>query len=300
MMKLRGGEKGDSFRTAGVTDYAKRFGVDLFAATVTAFALSPFVTTTDKSVASWRSGRSPDIMSTVRRGVKELFTRPHRYVARKEFLFVWGIYTATYATANFVMSASMIGGQNREEAALSTFAATTAVNVPCSVAQDRFYTRWFGTQRPKPLPIGSYAAFATRDAMTVLASFSLPHVIADLYAAGDETVRDRVFVKAQIICPVAMQLLSTPLHVVGLHLYNSPGASFSERVAEISRSYTKTAFMRICRILPAFGLAGVLNNGLREWGEETFVPVGLRLDELAHANADDEEDIVPLVGQTDV
>ena len=54
---------------------AKRFGVDVFAATVTAFALSPFVTTIDKSVASWRSGRAPNIMSTVRTGVRELLTR---------------------------------------------------------------------------------------------------------------------------------------------------------------------------------------------------------------------------------
>eukprot|EP00939_MAST-03C_sp_MAST-3C-sp1_P002735 g2735.t1 len=186
------------------------------------------------------------------------------------------------------MSTSMLRGQDREEAAMTTFAATTAVNVPCSVAQDRFYTRWFGTQRPKPLPIGSYASFAARDAMTVLASFSLPHIIADYCANGDDKVRDSVFVKAQVICPVAMQLLSTPLHVVGLHLYNTPGASLTERLAEISRSYSKTAFMRICRILPAFGLAGVLNNSLRDWGEERFVPVGLRHDELARAA--EEED----------
>ena len=201
-------------------DVARRFGVDMFSATVTAFALSPFVTTVDKSVACWRSGRAPDIMSTVRSGVRELFTRPHRYIARKEFLFVWGIYTATYATANCVMSASMMGKQRREDAAFTTFAATTAVNVPCSVLQDRFFTRWFGTQRPKPLPGLSYASFATRDAMTVLASFSLPHLIADRFSGGDQAKRDEIFVSAQIVCPVAIQLLSTPLHVVGLHLYN--------------------------------------------------------------------------------
>ena len=49
-----------------------------------------------------------------------------------------------------------------------------------------------------------------------------------------------------------------------------------ERLAEISKSYNKTAFMRICRILPAFGIAGVLNNGLRSWGEDMLVPMELR------------------------
>jgi hypothetical protein len=119
--------------------------------------------------------------------------------------------------------------------------------------------------------------------MTVMASFSLPHLIADRYSGGDEAKRDDIFVKAQLVCPVAMQLISTPLHVVGLHLYNVPGATVTERLAEISKSYCKTAFMRICRILPAFGIAGVLNNGLRDWGEEKFLPMELRLDGLACA-----------------
>lgn len=196
------------------TSLTKRFGVDFFAATVTALALSPFVTTIDKSVAAWRSGRSKNIMSTVRRGVFEMFTKPHRYIARKEFLFVWGVYTATYATANCVMSGSMmLGKQKREDAALTTFAATTMVNIPGSVMQDRFFTRWFGAQTPKPLHFGSYSCFAVRDALTVLASFSLPHVIADYNSNGDDERRNEIFVKAQLICPVVIQLVSTPLHV---------------------------------------------------------------------------------------
>ena len=264
---------------------AKRFGVDVFSASVTALALSPFVTTIDKSVAAWRSGRSPDIMSTVRRGVAELFTKPIRYVARKEFLFVWGIYTATYATANLAMSTSMMyGKQKREDAAVTTFAATTAVNIPASVMQDRFFTRWFGATRPKPLPLGSYGLFGARDAMTVLASFSLPHIVADHYANGNEERRNEIFVKAQVVCPVAIQLISTPLHVIGLHMYNSPDATLAERVGEVKRSYTKTAFMRFCRILPAFGIAGVLNNGLRDYGEQTFLPENMRLDGLEIEN----------------
>ena len=62
-----------------------------------------------------------------------------------------------------------------------------------------------------------------------------------------------------------------------------------ERLAEISKSYNKTAFMRICRILPAFGIAGVLNNGLRSWGEDMLVPMELRHDELAAASESDSE-----------
>lgn len=268
----------------------KRFGVDFFSATVTAFALSPFVTTIDKSVAAWRSGRANDIMSTVRRGVVELFTKPHRYIARKEFLFVWGIYTATYATANCVLSASMmLGKQKRADAAVTTFAATTMVNVPGSVMQDRFFTRWFGTQTPKPLPFGSYGCFAVRDAMTVLASFSLPYLIADQCSNSDDERRNKIFVKAQLICPVIIQLFSTPLHIVGLHLYNSPGATLSERFGEIKRSYNKAAFMRICRILPAFGIAGVLNNGIRGWGEQLFLSENLWLEGLAQAAEIEDE-----------
>lgn len=79
------------------------------------------------------------------------------------------------------------------------------------------------------------------------------------------------------------------VHVIGLHLYNSPGASLYERLVEVKRTYSKTAFMRICRILPAFGIAGVLNNWLRECGEQVFLDENLWLDELAHAAETEDE-----------
>ena len=64
-----------------------------------------------------------------------------------------------------------------------------------------------------------------------------------------------------------MQLLSTPLHLHGLDLYNrNTTLSVNERIAFIKKEYAKTALARMARILPAFGIGGVLNKKIRKEG----------------------------------
>lgn len=69
---------------------------------------------------------------------------------------------------------------------------------------------------------------------------------------------------AQFITPAAVQLVSTPLHLLGLDLYNRPGASSGERSAKVLRDWAKSAAARICRIVPAFGVGGVVNMKVRK------------------------------------
>jgi hypothetical protein len=68
---------------------------------------------------------------------------------------------------------------------------------------------------------------------------------------------------AQFITPAAVQLVSTPLHLLGLDLYNRPDASGAERSAKVVRDWAKSAVARICRIVPAFGVGGVVNMKVR-------------------------------------
>ena len=64
-----------------------------------------------------------------------------------------------------------------------------------------------------------------------------------------------------------MQLLSTPLHLHGLDLYNRNTAlSVNEKIAFVKREYLKTSLARMARILPAFGIGGVLNKKVRKEG----------------------------------
>jgi hypothetical protein len=120
----------------------------------------------------------------------------------------------------------------------------------------------FGLRPPSNLPKLSYALFGMRDSLTIAASFTLPPYVAfELQARGYS--KEVALNMAQLSCPVAIQFLSTPLHLAGLDLYNNPQHSSKERWGLVKREYLKSAFARMGRILPAFGIGGVLNRKLR-------------------------------------
>ena len=65
-------------------------------------------------------------------------------------------------------------------------------------------------------------------------------------------------------------MFSTPLHLWGLDLYNRPGIRVTERVKRVVRDWGSSSVARMCRIVPAFGVGGVINGGMRRgmivWG----------------------------------
>ena len=69
---------------------------------------------------------------------------------------------------------------------------------------------------------------------------------------------------AQFVAPASVQLLSTPLHLLGLDLYNrGQTLSWRDRWAMVRKNWALSAIARICRIVPAFGVGGVVNSKLR-------------------------------------
>jgi len=100
--------------------------------------------------------------------------------------------------------------------------------------------------------------------MTVFAAFNLPPLIAPLLPLSQsvETQISRASA-AQFLAPAAIQLLSTPLHLWGLDLYNRPGVNWRERVGRVSRDWLGSSFARMARVVPAFGVGGVVNGGVR-------------------------------------
>lgn len=124
----------------------------------------------------------------------------------------------------------------------------------------------FGTGDPKPMSVKSMGLFAARDSMTILASFSLPGIISahmQRDMAVGKTTADTV---AQLVTPVSMQIFNTPMHLLGLDIYNRPDANGVERRQFIQREYVKTVLARMARIFPAFGIGGVVNKYVRKTG----------------------------------
>lgn len=69
---------------------------------------------------------------------------------------------------------------------------------------------------------------------------------------------------AQLSSPVLVQIVATPLHLLGLDLYNRPGIPMTERLCHLKKIYTHSVLLRMLRFLPAFGIGGVVNIELRK------------------------------------
>ena len=111
--------------------------------------------------------------------------------------------------------------------------------------------------------------------MTIFASFNLPPAIAprllDLPPSAQKrlsgilSTESRRNNTAQFFAPAAMQLISTPIHLLGLDLYNRQGdISMTRRFARITRDWAVSALARMCRIIPAYGVGGVVNANMRK------------------------------------
>jgi len=128
--------------------------------------------------------------------------------------------------------------------------------------------RVFGTGKPRELPLATYALFATRDAGTMIAAFTMPPLLAAAMSSSSSSSLTlspaAATTTTQLVCPVAMQCVTSPLHIVGLDLYNHPGsAPLKARLAFVRALYARTTAARIGRIGPAFSIGGVSNNLVR-------------------------------------
>jgi len=243
-----------------------RVAVETLSGVTSAFVVSPFVSIIDKAITTNASGVEP-LIPAVKNGLKTLLFRPIYFLKQPSFLFIWGVFSGTYAVANNVEA---LCGRNQIESLYPKFACSAATNVTLSVAKDYAFARMFGIGPIKPMPSSSLGLFATRDSMTILASFTLPPIIARELVSKMAFTSKNADITAQLLAPVSMQILSTPLHILGLDLYNksSRDVKFTERLMFIKQEYLKTLMARVSRIFPAFGIGGVLNKRLRRQGHE--------------------------------
>jgi hypothetical protein len=69
---------------------------------------------------------------------------------------------------------------------------------------------------------------------------------------------------AQFLAPAAVQVFSTPMHLLGLDFYNrNGGTTMRERWVVVRRAWAISCVARLGRIVPAFGVGGVVNAGVR-------------------------------------
>jgi len=121
---------------------------------------------------------------------------------------------------------------------------------------------------PRPVPLPSYVLFAIRDCLTIFASFNVPPLLGPILSAQVSEEWNKKLsgaTAAQFLAPAGIQLFSTPLHLLGLDLYNRNGkeVTWSDRLKIVKKNWAVSSAARICRIIPAFGVGGVVNAKVR-------------------------------------
>ncbi|ORY83639.1 hypothetical protein BCR37DRAFT_378606 [Protomyces lactucae-debilis] len=237
-----------------------RLTVDLLSAAAASATISPIICIIDRSIIEATSGKSPSIIQSMKTSTRHLIRSPVSFLTSLPFLLLYGVYFATYATANVfdTIQTRAVPEWSKQTNGFGKFIATTAVNLSACVYKDVHYAKLFGTGQPRPLPLASYGLFSARDSLTIFASFNVPSLLAPYIGLN----------VAQLTVPCAMQLFSTPMHLLGLDVYNRPGPSIpiASRWQEVKKRYWKSTAARIMRILPAFGVAGIVNRDVRRRG----------------------------------
>ncbi|KAI1079111.1 hypothetical protein F5B20DRAFT_179391 [Whalleya microplaca] len=252
-----------------------RLTADFASAACAASMVAPLISMLDRSIMENASGRST-LATSLQTSLKSLVRRPHTMLFSKPVALIFMLYGGTYLTANTLDTAtSTVRGEPAPHVTAGTakFAASSAANVGLCIYKDQVYVRMFGPAvggPPRPVPLPSFALFALRDCMTIFASFNVPPLLGPVLTErmGAELQR-RVSgtTVAQFAAPAAVQLLSTPIHLWGLDLYNRPTASgvgWRDRWRLVRRNWAVSTTARIGRIVPAFGLGGTVNMKVRK------------------------------------
>jgi hypothetical protein len=238
----------------------KRVGIDALAAATAAFFVAPFITIVDRSVIENASG-TRKLKVAFKDLSLSLVKNPFQFIVRKEFRYVYGVYCGTYFSANIADSFCEWHEMDNQ---IPKFLSTTAANMSLGIMKDRAFARMFGTLTSTArFPLMSIAFFTMRDSVTIAASFNAPKVVAEKLKVKLGMEKERSLKVAQLLCPISIQFLSTPMHLMALDLYNNQKATTSQHFKFVRREYIKSTLARICRIAPAFGIGAIGNRSVR-------------------------------------
>ncbi|KAF2275619.1 uncharacterized protein EI97DRAFT_419956 [Westerdykella ornata] len=273
-----------------------RILTDLVAASVAGALVAPVITAIDRAIIENASGRR-GLKESLRASVGEMVGVPGRFFGGRAFGLVFLLYTGTYLTANLVDTASSTFSPSTTPSISSTtagpakFAATSSANLALCLYKDNRFTQMFGAASPSSTPTSSRTAagmtkaatavarprvplptftlFTIRDCLTIFASFNLPPLLAPHISPHlSSTFQSYMSASsvAQFVTPAAVQIVSTPLHLLGLDLFNRREARPAERASRVLRDWGVSCVARMGRIVPAFGVGGVVNAKVRGEG----------------------------------
>ena len=228
---------------------------DLGAAVCAGSICAPLVAVIDEAITLSAAGKK-DLWAAMGSKLSSISKGPVKFFSSASFLWIWAVYSLTYATANVVESIALALGASP---ATPVLLCSTAANMGICLAKDAAFAKMFGSKdKPGEKKAGLSPTVLTlwfgRDVITQFFVFTLPILLTGI--VPDMAVR--------LSAPVGAQYFTTPLHVLGLKLYSLPlGTTVGSQWAAVRGSLASTIIARQMRIFPAFSVGGVVNKTLR-------------------------------------
>lgn len=293
------------------SNLAEKLVGDVVIGTGVTFTIIPALVVVDRAIVQSAAG-THTLLASGAETVSMLFRNPISFVRSPAFLLMWGVYAATYSTANSLKTimehreyySSRNTQTHKNQGKFAIFLGTSLVNCGGSLLKDRAYARMFGTAGAAPrVPLGSMGFWAARDFLVVGSSFILPDIVSKKLQDDFNLERGDAQKIAQIASPIAMQVLCGPLQLAGLDLYNRPlqGMGWQQRVVNrsqfLAQGFTGVVSARIARIIPGYAVGGVLNTHFRDNWRNYLIQREIR---QLQQDGKDARNLVRLVGLKDM
>merc|ERR1712151_1034350 len=162
------------------------------------------------------------------------------------------------------------GTQNSMKLCGATGAYTTS-----SILKDVAFAKMFSkasaaaTEVKRAVPPTTYGTFLFRDSLIIGAGFILPAMVAGAIKSNTEMDAQTAEKIAQLATPCAMQVVITPIHLLGLNFYNAPSAAPAQRARTVWSTCPESTGVRMLRFFWAYGVGGLVNKELsqraRDW-----------------------------------
>jgi len=116
------------------------------------------------------------------------------------------------------------------------------------------------------------------------ASFNGPPILAPVLQEKTGWTQETSEMVAQLACPGLAQIFATPLHIMGLDMYNRPTVSWSEHCKGLVRRSLDPLGVRMCRQIYVFGVGSIAVKKMSrlfgfyeptETRQATYVPANL-------------------------
>jgi hypothetical protein len=269
------------------------------------FVVAPFIGVVDKAIVQRAAGTHSMVGSGIE-SISNMARNPIAYIKSPTFLLMWGVYAATYSTANSLKTimehreyyrtrtpivnptattSSNVTSANNGK--LGVFLGTAVVNSSTSLFKDRAFARMFGTSgAATSIPMVTFGLWAARDCLVIGSSFILPDIMAKKLVDDWDIKKSDAQKISQLSLPVATQFLAGPIQLLGLDFYNRPLANHTFREAVMDRTrfliqgYFGVVAARIARIAPGYGIGGIYNTQFRDqWREHLIEKEIMKMNE---------------------